>query len=98
MKKLFTLGALLSLMLFSGSKAEAHYDMYDENHGHVCTAETGLNMRTQFKYGSEIIAEIGKGQKVQVIGNFYNWETEETWYLIRKDGKQGWVSGNYICF
>lgn len=107
MNKLFTLGSLLGFMFF-GSVANAHFVDSDPNHGHVCTESTSLSVRntpyTDYNGNPEgqVIGSVKKGQQVKIKGSYSNWENQDInsyWYHIyMNNGKEGYISGDYVCF
>lgn len=91
-------GTLLTSPL-NVNKANAHWVESNPNHAHVCTESTSLNVRSGYSQKSSIIGSLAKGATVQIKGNYYNWETQESWFEVYlNNGKTGWVNGNYICF
>lgn len=101
LKSVLISGVLLGSTLTIPSSAKAHYgEGIDPNHSHVCTQSTSLNVRKDPMIKSNnIVGSVSQGSTVKVKGSFSNWETNETWYLIYlKNGKEGYVSEQYLCF
>ena len=77
--------------------ANAHYTPNHENHAHVCTQSTSLNVRSG--PNGKIIGSVHKGALVTIKGSYSNWETNQTWYEIYlQNGSTGYISGDYVCF
>lgn len=101
MNRLKRIGFVLGLGLLSVGTvvltANAHYTPSHENHAHVCTQSTSLNVRSM--PNGKIIGSVNKGALVTIKGTYSNWETNQTWYEIYlHNGSTGYISGDYVCF
>ncbi len=61
-----------------------------ERSGIVITQNDPLNLRAQPTTASEILSKIPKGTRIPIIGS------QGIWYLTRYNGKQGYVSGEFV--
>lgn len=103
MKKLLALlgtaAVLGSSVLLGAPKAEAHYDYYNDpydDHAHVCTKSSALNVRYGPGTNYGVYTSFAKGTQVWYWDSAYDYYGN-LWYQVTDGYSYGWVFGAYIC-